>query len=282
MLKKDLQLSLSLFFIVLIIDFMWKMKMTTGVISHHVNRGFIFGVLQDLPASLTLVTLCSIGAFLIFVYILLILFLSSKLITLKMGLGMLAGGVMGNVIDRAVHGGTMDFIPLELPFLPPVVFNPADLFQWVGAIIIIVKLITKEKVIWHPSNQRRFNLINPREQIKFALKFAIITACTCLVLGVFSLSYLTLTLQSLHMSVKPPLIGFSVSYLAITFCCIGISFFAGLLISQRSAGPVYAFEKFVAGLLQGEQRDLKLREGDSFKNLETVATNLREHINKKI
>jgi signal peptidase II len=281
MLKKDLLLSLSVFALVLFIDFMWKLKMTTGEINHQVNHGFIFGTLQDLPASLTMVTLCSIGALLMFIYILMILFLSPKLTTLKIGLSIFAGGVMGNVLDRAIHGSTMDFIPLDLPFFPPVIFNPADVFQWIGAILIIAKLITKEKVIWHPSNQRRFTLINPVEQMKFALKFALITGCTCLVLGIFSLSFLSLALQSVHSTMKSPLISFAISYFAITFCCVGIAFFSGLLLSQRSIGPVYAFEKFVEGLLKGEQRNLKLREGDNFKSLETVADNLRDHINGK-
>lgn len=42
----------------------------------HFNRGFIFGTLQDLPANLTLVTLCSVGAVLFFIYLIFILFIS--------------------------------------------------------------------------------------------------------------------------------------------------------------------------------------------------------------
>lgn len=280
MFKKGLLISLSLFFTALIVDFVWKMNMAVGEVTH-INRGFIFGTLQDLPASLTLVTLCSMGGLLVFVYVLLITLLSSELLILKAGLGLLAGGVLGNVIDRAIHGGTMDFIPMNLPFLPPVVFNPADVFQWIGAAIIAVKLITKEKIIWYPENQRGFTLINPKEQIKFAMKFAAISICTCLVLGLFALSYLTLTLQSINITSKSPIIGFALSYFAITLFFAAVAFFSGLLLSQRTAGPLYAFEKYVEDLLNGEDRELKLREGDNYKHLEIVAANLREHIRKK-
>ena len=278
MIKKGIILSLSLFILSLAIDFLWKMKMAGDL--HHINKGFIFGTLQDLPASLTLVTLSSMGGLLFFIYMFLIIMLSPQLNVLKAGLGLLVGGILGNVIDRAIHGGTMDFIPLNLPYMGPIVFNPADAFQWIGAVIIAVKIITKDDIIWYPENQRGFSLVNSKEQVKFALKFAVISLCTCLVLGLFSLSYLTLTLQSMHIQSKSPAIGFAISYVAITLFFTAISFFLGLLISQRTAGPLYAFEKYVEDLLKGDQRDLKLREGDNYKHLEKIASDLKNHFHK--
>lgn len=278
MIKKGIILSLSLFILTLAIDFLWKMKMAGDL--HHINKGFIFGTLQDLPASLTLVTLSSMGGLLFFIYMFLIIMLSPQLNVLKAGLGLLVGGILGNVIDRAIHGGTMDFIPLNLPYMGPIVFNPADAFQWIGAVIIAVKIITKDDIIWYPENQRGFSLVNSKEQVKFALKFAVISLCTCLVLGLFSLSYLTLTLQSIHIQSKSPAIGFAISYVAITLFFTAISFFLGLLISQRTAGPLYAFEKYVEDLLKGDQRDLKLREGDNYKHLEKIASDLKNHFHK--
>lgn len=278
MFKKGIILSLALFFLALAVDFIWKMKMA-GELSH-INKGFIFGTLQDLPASLTLVTLSSMGGLLFFIYIIFIIMLSPQLNMLKAGLGLLVGGIIGNVVDRAIHGGTLDFLPMKLPMLPPIVFNPADVFQWIGAAIIAYKIITKDNIIWYPENQRGFSLVNAKEQVKFALKFAAISLCTCLVLGLFSLSYLTLTLQSANIASRSPAIGFAISYLAITLFFTTISFFAGLILSQRTAGPLYAFEKYVEDLLKGEKRDLKLREGDNYKHLEKVADDLKNHFHK--
>jgi signal peptidase II len=278
MFKKGIILSLVLFLFALAIDFIWKMKMA-GELSH-INKGFIFGTLQDLPASLTLVTLSSMGGLLFFIYIIFIIMLSPQLNVLKAGLGLLVGGIIGNVVDRAIHGGTLDFLPMKLPLLPPIVFNPADVFQWIGALIIAYKIITKDNIIWYPENQRGFSLVNAKEQVKFALKFAAISLCTCLVLGLFALSYLTLTLQSVNIASRSPAIGFAISYLAITLFFTTISFFAGLILSQRTAGPLYAFEKYVEDLLKGDKRDLKLREGDNYRHLEKIAGDLKNHFHK--
>jgi signal peptidase II len=278
MFKKGIILSLVLFLFALAIDFIWKMKMA-GELSH-INKGFIFGTLQDLPASLTLVTLSSMGGLLFFIYIIFIIMLSPQLNVLKAGLGLLVGGIIGNVVDRAIHGGTLDFLPIKLPLLPPIVFNPADVFQWIGALIIAYKIITKDNIIWYPENQRGFSLVNAKEQVKFALKFAAISLCTCLVLGLFALSYLTLTLQSVNIASRSPAIGFAISYLAITLFFTTISFFAGLILSQRTAGPLYAFEKYVEDLLKGDKRDLKLREGDNYRHLEKIAGDLKNHFHK--
>lgn len=278
MFKKGIILSLILFLIALAVDFIWKMKMA-GELSH-INKGFIFGTLQDLPASLTLVTLSSMGGLIFFIYIIFIIMLSPQLNMLKAGLGLLVGGIIGNVIDRAIHGGTLDFLPMKLPLLPPIVFNPADAFQWIGAAIIAYKIITKDNIIWYPENQRGFSLVNAKEQVKFAFKFAAISLCTCLVLGLFALSYLTLTLQSVNIASRSPAIGFAISYLAITLFFTTTSFFAGIILSQRTAGPLYAFEKYVEDLLKGEKRDLKLREGDNYRHLEKIAGDLKNHFHK--
>ncbi len=277
--KKGLILSLSLFFATIVIDMFLKTKMMDQLGSH-LNRGFIFGSLQDLPASLTLVTLTSFGGFLVFIYLILIVLLASELVMLKIGLGLLTGGILGNVIDRALHGGTLDFIPLNIPSLPPIVFNPADVFQWIGAALIAINLFTKEDSIWYPDNQRGFSLINKKEQIKFALKFSALSLCTCLIIGIFSFSYFTLTLQANMIESRSTVIAFAISYVSITLFFAVVTFLAGLVLSQRTAGPLYAFEKYVEDLLAGEDRELKLREGDNFRHLENVAQRLRQHLKK--
>ncbi|MBC7537562.1 MAG: signal peptidase II [Bacteriovorax sp.] len=276
--KKDIFFSLLVFALCVGIDMVLKYRFLTSVDSH-INRGFIFGSLQDLPQSLTLVTLTSFGGVLFFIYLLLITLLSRELITLKIGLGMLIGGVLGNVVDRALHAGTLDFIPFVFNHKVVMVFNPADLFQWVGTALIVLTIFLKEKIIWYPDNQRGFGLINPKEQIKFALKFSFISLSTCLVLGIFSISYLSLTLKESQNPNQSTIIAFGVSFLAITVFFNILSFIAGIVLSKRTAGPLYAFEKYVEALLAGERKELKLREGDNYKHLEEVAANLRNHLN---
>ena len=198
-----------------------------------------------------------------------------------MGLGLLAGGILGNVIDRAMHGGTLDFIPLALQGKVLLYFNPADLFQWIGAIIIGFNIFRNERIIWYPENQRGFVLVNPKEQIRFAVKFTMISFSTCLILGIFSISYLTLSLNEFKSFSSSTVIGFAISYLAISISFNCMAFMAGIFLSQRSAGPLYAFEKYVEALLHGERRELKLREGDNYQHLIAVANSLKEHFEQR-
>jgi signal peptidase II len=275
--KKDIYLSLFFFGLCLSIDIFLKDQFLNSLDSH-INRGFIFGLLQDLPQSLTLVTLTCFGGVLFFIYLLLLDILSRKLIALKIGLGIFIGGVLGNVIDRAIHAGTLDFIPLIFNHKVLVVFNPADIFQWIGAAIIVLTIFLKEKIIWYPEEQRGYVLVYPKEQIKFALNFMAISFSTCLILGIFSLSYLSLTLNINHIHNKSTIIAFGMSFLAITVLFNILSFMAGIVLSKSTAGPLYAFEKHIETLISGNYKELKLREGDHYKHLETIAHDLKKFL----
>jgi len=274
--KKGLAWSLLAFVFTIVVDVILKNQHSYSDLTHF-NRGFIFGTLQDLPANLTLVTLCSVGAVLFFVYLILILLLSKELVSLKCGLGFLIGGVLANVIDRAFHGGTLDFIPLSLFGTTYVYYNPADFFQWLGALFVLFNIFKKDEIIWYPENQRGFNLINPKEQLRFAFKLMIISFSTCLILGIFSLSYLTLTFKNSNLYSPSILIGYVISYFAICLVFNLIVFVSGLILSNKSAGPLYAFEKYVENLLSGDLKEFKLREGDNYQHLIEVAHHLKDH-----
>lgn len=59
----------------------------------------------------------------------------SKYYISKIGLAFILGGALGNLIDRFNFGCIIDFI--DLKFFP--VFNLADIFIFVGAIIVLFK-----------------------------------------------------------------------------------------------------------------------------------------------
>ncbi|MDD3593073.1 MAG: signal peptidase II [Candidatus Gastranaerophilales bacterium] len=58
-------------------------------------------------------------------------------------LGFILGGAAGNLIDRLVYSYVIDFLRLEFINFP--VFNLADIFINIGAIILIVQLFTYKK-----------------------------------------------------------------------------------------------------------------------------------------
>lgn len=72
---------------------------------------------------------------------------------LKIILGCIAGGAIGNAIDRVIHGGVVDFINVSTPlFQNPYLFNVADIFV-VGGAVLAASLI-------HSADQFRDTLMN--------------------------------------------------------------------------------------------------------------------------
>ncbi len=98
------------------------------------NRGAAFGMLSDAPWVFNTFSVIAIIA------ILLYLFLGhadSKLYSIP--LAMIAGGGIGNMIDRTALGYVVDFIDFRL--INFAVFNGADSFVCVGAGLLIIALL---------------------------------------------------------------------------------------------------------------------------------------------
>lgn len=273
MLHKHLLKGLLLFLVCLIIDQVTK-NMSIGQANYAENPGLIFGLAQDLPASLRVIGLSSIFGFLFFLYLMLLYFLPVQLFKLKAGLSLLAGGVFGNVADRVYRGTSIDFIPFGLGDTM-VTFNLADAFQWIGAALILYNVIIHEKIIWYPDNQRGRYLINPREQIRFALKMSVTTLCMAFLLGLFSSTFLRNTLIGLRVNSPAALTMFLLAYISLSLLFSIVVFAAGIILSHKTAGPFYAFELYIEDLLAGEDRPFVLREGDHYRHLENVASQVR-------
>ncbi|MFT6070655.1 MAG: signal peptidase II [Bacteriovoracaceae bacterium] len=278
--KKDFVYSLLIFSFCLAIDQVTKSwGLTLETLQY--NEGVIFGLYGDLSKALRIITLCSIFGFLFFLYLILLYLLPAQLKQLKYGLSLLMGGIFGNVLDRTLWGKSIDFIPFHLADIH-LVFNFADVFQWIGAAIIIYKVIKKEKVIWYPDNQRGRYLINPKEQILFSIKFSSIAFCSSLLLGIFSFTFFRTTLTDWGFrQYNQVLASFAISYICLSLAFTLLVFIAGLIISHKSSGPLYAFELYVEDLLKGERRKLVLRDGDNYRHLEQVADQLEQHFKKE-
>lgn len=245
--------------------------------SIHFNEGIIFGLFADVSANLRIITLCCFGGFLLTFYCAILFFIPRKMKLLKAGMSLLIGGVLGNVIDRMLTGQTVDFIPA--PWMQ-VSFNVADVFQWIGALIIFIQILKRGSEIWHPENQRGRYLILPHEQLLFSLKLLIITFTTAVMLGIFSITFLNVLLGHADLAAERStvLLNFSLAYVFITLIVSLFSFIFGIYVSHRSAGPVHAFALFVDDLTQGKLRDFKLRDRDHFKELEHIAKKLQEQL----
>mgnify|MGYP001985690489 FL=1 len=107
------------------------------------NSGIAFGIFDgygNLASNLLLVIT-------IFILIYLIrLLVKEKVKIAKLALSLITAGALGNIIDRFIDGKVTDFLHLEFGSFSFFIFNLADAFITLGAILIIYfELIYKAK-----------------------------------------------------------------------------------------------------------------------------------------
>ena len=98
------------------------------------NRGAAFGIFQGGTAFFIVFTVVILA---LIVYVIKKYAKESKLLSLS--LVFIAGGAVGNLIDRVLRGFVIDFFDFCLINFP--VFNVADIFVCIGAAMLIVFVI---------------------------------------------------------------------------------------------------------------------------------------------
>ena len=107
------------------------------------NSGIAFGLFDgygDLASNILLIITVIILAYLIRMLI------QEKVQIAKLALSLIIAGALGNIVDRIVDGRVTDFLHLEIANFSFFIFNLADAFITLGAILIIYfELIYKAK-----------------------------------------------------------------------------------------------------------------------------------------
>lgn len=101
------------------------------------NRGAAFSILQDQRVFFIIITVIMLG-------ILAYIYFKMKNITKmsKLAIGMIAGGAIGNFIDRVRFGFVVDFIDVRFgSFYNFPIFNIADSFVVCGTILMIILIL---------------------------------------------------------------------------------------------------------------------------------------------
>lgn len=256
------------------------------ILVKHRNPGAMLGMFSTLPPVLRVVTLSTAGVFLIFVYSAIQYLLPQRSLRLRIGLSFLLGGIIGNVIDRTILGSVMDFLVLRTPWISTAAFNMADALQWIGYVLVVYSLIKEADQLWPDQNTRKQIWINPSFQRRYVGILIFIGVCFSFVSGVFSFTYLKITIDDLTIGqralIESKFLGpFLITYLSICMSFIIALFIVGRVLSHRVAGPLYAFEKYVNDLLSGKDRQLKLRAGDEFIHLTELAEKIRIELQQK-
>ncbi len=102
------------------------------------NTGGGFSIFENLTWLLTIISFIAVIVFLF-------LIINKKYIkdnNLKIILGFICGGTLGNLIDRLIFGGVRDFIYLK--FINFAIFNIADMAITFGAIALCVYILIIE------------------------------------------------------------------------------------------------------------------------------------------
>ncbi len=222
-----------------------------------------------------IVALSSFAGFLFLFYLILVNNLSKKLNILRPGLTFLICGVLGNVIDRLFLGGAIDFVPLYFATA-----NIADIFQWIGALMILYSIFKREEQIWVPDNQRGQYLVNARHQLWLASKAALAALSSSILLIILALAFIQSQIPENFPNKSDLLLSMAFISIFLSLSMTLIIFYYSLKLTNRSAGPLYAFERYVDDLLNGERYDLYLREGDHHQHLKKVAKKLKKHFDK--
>lgn len=273
--KSRYLISIFILVMALVVDYhtkQWGLTLSTL----HYNEGLIMGAFSHLPDSIRVIALGSFSGIIFILYVLLMYVIPRRGQWLKFGLSFLVGGMLGNVSDKIIYGKTIDFIPFTLGNFHAY-FNLADVFLWSGAVITMWMVFAREKLIWYPDSVRGNYFVRPREQLKVSFNLLLVVFCCAVVLGIFSYSFIRTVIPGDSEYVGEVMISFFYTYVSITGLLCLIAFIAGVIISHKSAGPVYAFELYVSDLIKGKDRKLRLREGDNYRHLEELADRLRDH-----
>jgi signal peptidase II len=250
----------------------------------HLNSGAMLGLFSSTPPVIRVVSLATGGAFLLFAFVIIQYLLPIKSLTLRAGMSILLGGILGNVTDRIIYGHVIDFILVGTPEKFSPAFNVADALQWIGYAMIATALVREGELLWPAENSRKRQWINPRFQLRYCFILLTIGLSFAAIAGVYSYTFLRVTIIDFGGSHPQVLANyltpFIVSFLAVTLAFAAMLFLLGRILSARIAGPLYAFELFLNDLVAGKPRALRLRAGDEFKDLEKLAARLTEEFQK--
>ena len=114
-------------------------------IVHGTNPGSAFGLFAGFTNLLILASILGIAAVLYYFYR-----QGNNAIALRISLGLIVGGALGNLFDRVVFGKVVDFI--SVGWWPS--FNIADSAISVGMFLLIFTMIFGERLGWTEQTQK--------------------------------------------------------------------------------------------------------------------------------
>jgi lipoprotein signal peptidase len=261
--------SLLIFIAVLSLDQFSKLIFSSSSI---LNPGIIFGHLSSVDPLIRVIFFSTFFTLILFLGIFIkFYYLSSpRFKNMTYALSVFLSGISGNAIDRIRIGRVIDFISIPMTSYKA---NLADLFQLIGFVFLVYFLFKQASELFYEDGKRRIKLVDPNYQMSFAFKFCLISFFSMFTMGTFSFVF---------MKVYNPTFSHFLQGVYLSYCLVLIalmlllSFVFGLILSQRKIGPILALKRFVTDIKNGKESELKLRELDSFKELEQISKDIHE------
>lgn len=260
---------LSVFFPLLLglsLDQFSKYYIVQNELEYYINYGFSGGF-EMMSRTHFFMYLSVVYSVLILTYTSLIYMFYRLSMQLCIWLSFLLAGFSSNVIDRYRIGGVIDFIKIPSQ---PVFVNVADLIQLLSFVFFLWSL--KNVGVIRQNESRLFQLVYPKSQIRFALKYALTSLFSSLAISSFFIIFIRSLSGGSEISAQ--IFVSQTIFISLVFSII--FFLIGLIASIRWFGPIFAFSRFIDQI--DEVKDFKLRQTDELKELEEISKKIIKKI----
>lgn len=249
------------------------------------NPGLTAGAFGNLPPMIREVLLSTFGAAAVALASALQFLMRSPARLFRAGLGIWAGGILGNVLDRAILGHVVDY--WIVPFSGGrYACNFADFCLNFGFALAALGLVLDFRSIFSPGKRRTFSWLSPYFQARLQLWLLWLIGASTLIGGLYGYSFLRAILtEELH--IDPPRVEHVLRIFVFGWVMSQVAFLAALLVwlrqyTMRVAGPVFAVNRYLRERMAGRPRDpdrpFTLRRGDQFPELEQLVRELDQRI----
>ncbi len=278
--------GIVLFLVLVLIDFLSKKWAFSWQQDH--NFGFIKFGLSHLANTLSFLEqkklILRVIHYTTFLgpLMLLYLFFSYQLLNLErtrnmnLYLAVWVAGIVGNILDRILHGMVIEFVQLNVGF--ELFLNLSTIFMVIGCVGFFVQLYqSRDDLVF--SNKRKMRLLQAGFQFDYVSKILFVSLFLCLTFCVFSYTFMRFYLAEYNVFVSGQILKlYLTQMLVISILYLLIIVLIGFHLSNRYVGPLHAFEKFIEKLEKGDmEATFHLRENDHHRNLEPLAQIIKKH-----
>ena len=242
-----------------------------------------FTIGNPMDISQYILSISSFGFCIIFIFLFFVLniVLTDRLMNIRLSMALFTAGMLGSGIDMIFKENIFNYIVLF-----NVHMNLQDIYIVLGSLLTLIYAIQNRSILFRKNNLRRILFVE-RDQYIFCFHILIgYLLCIC-AFYTFFFSFMKIVFSYFtdisSMQEGQIMTIFSVLYfvLSLSFFLIMIAFAA--FLSNKIYGPVYAFKKHIRDVFLNKQnnRPFKLREGDHFKDMQDLITQLKSEYLKE-